>query len=76
MTFEIIGGITRIETIARGRMIHDLARLRKQYGEGRWRKQKRTATNRLADGTVCVAEIHWYEAHGVGAEEHKIKALL
>jgi hypothetical protein len=44
MTFEIIGGITRIETIARGRMIRDLARLRKQYGEGRWRKQKGIAT--------------------------------
>jgi hypothetical protein len=76
MTFEIIGGIARIETLVRGRMIRDLARLRKQYGEGRWRKQKGIATIRLADGTVCVAEIHWYEAHGIGAKEYKIKAFL
>ncbi|MBV8359606.1 MAG: hypothetical protein JO189_16955 [Deltaproteobacteria bacterium] len=76
MTFEIIGGILRTETIASGRAIRDLARLKKQYGEGRWRKQKGTATIQLVDGTVCAAEIHWYEAHGIGAKEYKIKALL
>ena len=76
MTFEIIGRIVRIETIARGRLIRDLARLRKQYGEGRWRKQKGIATIRLADGTIRLAEIHWYEAHGIGAKEYKIKTLL
>jgi hypothetical protein len=69
---EIIGGIIRIETIARGHLIRDLARLRKQYGEGRWRKQKGIATIRLADGTVRVAD----EAHGIAAKEYKIKALL
>jgi len=76
MTFEIIGGILRTETIASDRAIRDLARLKKQYGEGRWRKQQGTATIRLADGTVRAAEIHWYEAHGIGAKEYKIKALL
>ena len=76
MTFEIIGGILRTETIASGRAIRDLARIKKQYGEGRWRKQKGTATIRLDDGTVRTAEIHWHKAHGIGAKEYKIKALL
>lgn len=73
MDFEIIGNITNIETIASERSIRELARLRKQYGKGRWRKMKGFATVRLEDGTTHTSEIHWYEAHGIGKKEFKIK---
>jgi hypothetical protein len=76
MTFEITGEITAIETIAAGTSIREMARLRRQYGQGRWRKIKGTATIRLADGMVCEAELHWYEAHGVGKKEIKIKRIF
>ena len=76
MEFEIIGPITEIETIAIGHSIRELPRLRRIYGSGRWRKRKGVATVRLADGTVCRAEIHWYEAHGIGKREFKIKRIL
>ena len=59
MFFEVIGDITEIETIAVGRKIRDLARLRKTYGRGRWRKLKGIALVRLEDGTECDAELHW-----------------
>jgi len=74
--FEIIGEITGTETIAVGSSIRDIARLRKSYGTGRWRKLKGQATVRLPDGTVCTAEIHWYEAHGIGKKEIKVKRIL
>lgn len=73
MDFEIIGEITDIETIAIGRSVRDLARLRRQYGRGRWRKLKGVATVRLKDGSMRTAEIHWYEAHGIGRKEFKLK---
>ena len=73
MDFEIIGEITRIVTIARSSGVHDLARLRKQYGQGRWHKRKGIAHVRLVDGAVRLAEIHWYEAHGIGKRELKLK---
>jgi hypothetical protein len=76
MDFEIIGKITGIEPIAVGRSIHDLKRLRKQYGRGRWRKLKGFATVRLQDGTIHTAEVHWYEAHGIGKKEFKLKFPL
>ena len=66
MEFELLGPITNVETIAVGRSIRELARLRKFYGRGRWRKLKGVAKIRLPDGTICKAEIHWYEAHGIG----------
>lgn len=72
MDFEIIGRIKEIEVIATGSGIRDVARLRKRYGRGRWRKLKGIATVRLIDGTMHTAEVHWYEAHGVGQFEHKI----
>lgn len=71
--FEIASEITNIETIAAGRGIRDRARLRKQYGGGRWRKLKGVASVRLPDGTIRVAELHWYEAHGIGKKEFKLK---
>ena len=66
MHFEIIGTIENIETIAVGGRIHEIMRLRKQYGSGRWRKLKRIARVRLTNSSVRKAEIHWYEAHGIG----------
>ncbi|MFQ5914887.1 MAG: hypothetical protein ACE5JS_17100 [Nitrospinota bacterium] len=76
MYFEIVGEITQIETIAAGRGIRGLARLRKRYGTGRWRKLKGFATVRLASGRMRRAEVHWYEAHGVGRKGFKIKRFL
>jgi len=76
MYFEIIGEIGNIETIAVGKSIRDIARLRKQYGPGRWRKLKGVATVRLFDGRIKKAEIHWYEAHGIGKRKMKIKRYL
>lgn len=76
MSFEIIGTIEDIEIIAANTSIRDLARLRKQYGRGRWRKLKGKATVRLANGRVTRVEIHWYEAHGIGRKKFKIKRYL
>ena len=74
--FELIGKIENIETIAIGGKIHDLVRLRKMYGKGRWRKLKGVSRVRLADGSECIAELHWYEAHGIGKKEMKVKYLF
>lgn len=76
MYFEIIGEITSIETIAVGSAIRDIARLRKRYGAGRWRKFKGITTVRLSNGKIRQAEIHWYEAHGIGKKRFKIKRFL
>ena len=76
MYFEIVGSITEIETIAIGRSVRQLARLRRRYGRGRWRKMKGVATVRIASGELRRAEIHWYEAHGIGRVRHKIKRFL
>ena len=73
MDFEIVGEITDIETIAVGKGVRDRARLRKQYGIGRWRKLKGIASVRLANGRIRLAEVHWYEAHGIGRREFKLK---
>lgn len=64
------------ETIAAGRGIREIARLRKIHGRGRWRKRKGIARVRLGDGSFHLAEIHWYEATGIGRKEFKIKELL
>ena len=76
MYFEIIREIEGVETIAVGRSIHDIARLRRRYGPGRWRKLKGTATVRLVSGAVHRAEMHWYEAHGIGRVKLKMKRVL
>jgi len=76
MHFEILGEIADIETFATGSGIREIARLRRIYGRGRWRKRKGIASVRLADGTICSAEVHWYEATGIGRKEYKIKHLL
>ena len=76
MHFELIGEIEDIELIAAGGRIRDIMRLRRQFGAGRWRKLKGVANVRLLNGRVCKAELHWYEAHGVGKKKMKIKRLL
>jgi len=76
MRFKIISEITEVEVIAIGSSIRDITRLRKIYGRGRWRKMKGIATIRLANGRIRLAEIHWYEAHGIGRKELKRKFYL
>jgi len=76
MDFEIVGEITVIETIAAGKGIRDLRRLRRSYGKGRWRKMKGIARIRLMTGRIRLAELHWYEAHGIGKKEIKRKRYL
>jgi hypothetical protein len=76
MQFEIVGGISQVETFAAGSGIREIARLRRIYGRGRWRKRKGIARVRLADGSLHLAEVHWYEASGIGRKEFKIKTLL
>ena len=76
MNFEIIGEITVVETIAAGTGIRDIRRLRKNYGKGRWRKLKGVARVRLENGRIRSAELHWYEAHGIGKKEIKRKCYL
>lgn len=74
--FEIIGEITEIEPIAIRSSIRDRVRLHEQYGPGRWRKLKGVAMIRLRNGRVRKAELHWYEAHGIGKQEIKRKRYL
>ena len=73
MKFEIVGNITNIETIAAGNSIRVLSILNEKYGKGRWRKKKGIATVKLKDGSLRLAEIHWFEAHGIGKRDLKIK---
>ncbi len=74
--FKIIGKIEEVEIIALGRSIRNLARLRREYGRGRWRKLKGVATVQLVNGAIRLAEVHWYEAHGIGRVDYKIKCYL
>ena len=77
MHFRILGRLTEVETIAVGVAIREITRLRRRYGSSaRWRKRKGTATVELEDGTVRLAEVHWYEASGIGRCELKIKRYL
>jgi hypothetical protein len=76
MRFEILGEISDVETFARGTGIREVVRLRRAYGRARWRKCKGLARIRLPDGSVHVAELHWYEAAGIGRREFKIKPLV
>lgn len=73
MKFEIVSDIRQVETIAIGNSIRMLSFLNKKYGKGRWRKKKGIATVKLKDGSFRLAEVHWYEAHGIGKRDLKIK---
>ena len=76
MDFEIVGDVTVLETIASGSGIRDLKRLQRSYGKGRWRKMKGSAQVRQRSGEIRLAEVHWYEAHGIGKKEFKRKRYL
>ena len=76
MDFEVVGTIRGIEVIAAGPGVRVRAYLRKAYGQGRWRKLKGIATVRLPNGTDHKVELHWYEAHGIGRRDIKIKYYL
>ena len=76
MYFIILGRLSQIETIATGSGIREVRRLRKRYGRGLWRKRKGVARVLLDDSRIDVAEVHWYEATGIGQFEFKIKRFL
>jgi hypothetical protein len=76
MDFDVISKINNIETITVNNSIHEIDRLRKNYGDGHWRKRKGFAIIRFSNGEIRNAEIHWYEAHGIGKKEIKIKRTL
>ncbi|MGE0392154.1 MAG: hypothetical protein AB7I25_02850 [Vicinamibacterales bacterium] len=76
MRFEVLGTIEQVETIAAGPGLRVRAFLQKAYGRGRWRKLKGVATVRLLNGRVRRVELHWYEAHGIGRRDLKIKSYL
>ena len=74
--FEILSEVRDVETIAAGRGVYIRRHLDRIHGKGRWRKMKGMATVRLADGTLCEAEVHWFEAHGIGRKDFKIKKVI
>lgn len=76
MDFEIIGDITNIQRIAVNQSIREIRQLRRRYGTGRWRKLKGVALVLLPNGRVRKAELHWYEAHGIGKRKIKISRFL
>jgi hypothetical protein len=76
MGFRVVSAVRGAQTFAVGKSIRDLPRLRRLYGQGRWRKRKGVATVRLDDGFVGEAELHWYEATGIGKKELRIKRIL
>ena len=76
MHFKIVGKIRDVEVIASGTAIRERKRLWKLYGKARWKKLKGIASVEFSDGKICQAEVHWYEAHGIGAKEHKIKRII
>ena len=76
MKFEVISQIENIEVISVGTDIRNLAYLEKAYGSGRWRKLKGMAHVRLPNGNIRWVELHWYEAHGIGRKNIKIKRYV
>ena len=76
MKFELVGSITMAQVIAAGPGVRVRSRLRKAYGHARWRKMKGIATVRLPNGALRMVELHWYEAHGLGKRDLKIKRYV
>jgi hypothetical protein len=76
VNFRILESFRAVETIATGRGIRELRRIVKAYGNGRWRKRKGITRIQMMDNTILEAELHWYEAHGIGKREYKIKRVL
>ena len=76
MKFELVSPIENVAVIAAGLGVRIRSYLRKMYGRARWRKLKGTATVRLPNGAFRAVELHWYEAHGIGKRDIKIKRYL
>lgn len=76
MIFMLIGPLFGLETFAVGTAIRDQKRLRRHHGGRHWRKRKGFARIRLIDGSEHLAELHWYEANGVGRREMKVKRII
>lgn len=76
MNFKIVSPIRQETTFATGSGIREIARLRRVYGKGRWRKRKGIAEVEFENGTIRTAEVHWYEATGIGRKEYKIKYFV
>ncbi len=76
MRFDVLSEIRHVELIASGTGVRDRIRLNREHGRGKWRKMKGVAIVRLSEGTICEAELHWYEAHGIGKKELKFKKPL
>lgn len=74
--FQILTEIQHVEIIATSSSIRILKSLQKQYGKGRWRKLKGTARVRLSNNEIRIAELHWFEAHGIGKKKMRIKRFL
>ena len=74
--FKVVSEIVEVETIAVRHSIRELKFLERMYGKGRWRKLKGIATVQLENGRMRLAEVHWYEAHGIGKRQMKIKHYL
>jgi hypothetical protein len=74
--FKLLSEVKNIETIASGRGVRIRHHLERNYGRARWRKMKGIATVEMGDGTICEAEIHWFEAHGIGRKDFKVKRVL
>lgn len=75
-SIQIVGAVTAMETIAEGSGIRELSALRARHGDGRWKKKKGIATVQQPYGSTRLAEIHWYEAHGIGKVKLKVKRWL
>jgi hypothetical protein len=73
---RIIGEVRNVQVIAAGASVRDRRRLRRQYGRGRWRKMKGEATIETPKGQIREAEVHWYEAHGIGRVDWKAKRYI
>lgn len=73
---EIVGEISGVETIASGSAVKRRRLLAKVHGTANWRKLKGIAMVRLPDGFVVRAEVHWFEAHGRGRYDLKVKRFL
>ena len=76
MDFELIGDTYDVTIIAVNLSIREKTDLKARYGGRRWRKLKGKSLVRLPNGSMHHAEIHWYEAHGVGKRKFKIKQFL
>ena len=76
MKFKLLGEITDIQTIAKGKGVDIREQLNRAYGRGNWRKLKGIATVEYDNGQVWLVELHWFEAHGIGRKHMKDKYRL